>query len=456
MLRNYSNHIPDRSRPGSTTTVLAVGAQQDGGGKSMTGEQKMKLSKEICTIGTWNVRMLYQEGKLEELLIEMKRYEWTILGMAEMRWIQHGEYRTEEGHKIWYKGEDKNHVNGVGFMVHKDFVSSVLNCEPVSSRIIKISLKARPFNVSIIKVYTPSSEHPDQEIEDFYQQLNETIKKIPRRDILVIQGDWNAKIGPDAHQNWTETVGKHGLGDTNERGLRLLEFPEMNHLVVANTLHPHKVSRRVTWTSSDGRAKNQIDYILVGKRFRSSIIKNKTRSFPGADVGSDHHLVMMGFKLKLKRIPKKKPARIKYNVQNLKDPTIRRQFEVTIGGRFAPLMQLGDVEAMTEGFTRVCNETAMKVLGKEKRVIKPWSSQELIKKCDDRRQLKAKKNDSREDALKYRMANKAVKAEIKKAKEKWIEDRCKDIQDGFERNNTRKSFESLKKITTQATNKASV
>ncbi len=110
--------------------MLAVGAHQDGGGKSATAEQKIKLSKEICTIGTWNVRTLYQEGKLDELLIEMKRYESTILGMAEIWWIQHGEYMTDEGHKIWYKREDKNHVNWVGFMVHKDFGSSVTNCEP--------------------------------------------------------------------------------------------------------------------------------------------------------------------------------------------------------------------------------------------------------------------------------------------------------------------------------------
>ena len=83
--------------------------------------------------------------------------------------------------------------------------------------------------------------------------------------------------------------------ETNERGLRLLEFATFNNLVLTNTLGPHKPSRRWTWHSPDGKHHNQIDYILVKKRFRSGVNIHRTRSFPGADIGSDHDLVMMTF-----------------------------------------------------------------------------------------------------------------------------------------------------------------
>ena len=74
--------------------------------------------------------------------------------------------------------------------------------------------------------------------------------------------------------------------------------------MVANTFGSHKTSRKMTWHSPDGKSHNQTDYITVKKRFSSSVNIAKTRSFPGADIGSDHALVMMTFKLHLKRTKK--------------------------------------------------------------------------------------------------------------------------------------------------------
>ena len=80
---------------------------------------------------------------------------------------------------------------------------------------------------------------------------------------------------------------------TNEKGLRLLEFATFNSLLLTNTLNPHKPSRRWTWHSPDEKHHNQIDYILVKKRFRSGVNIRKTRSFPEADIGSDHDQMIM-------------------------------------------------------------------------------------------------------------------------------------------------------------------
>ena len=114
-----------------------------------------------------------------------------------------------------------------------------------------------------------------------------------------MQGDWNAKVGRDACGTDKAFVNPSAM-DTNERGLRLLEFATFNDLVLANTLGHHKASRRWTLHSPNGQRHNQIDYILVRKRFRSGVNIARTRSFPGADIVSDHDLLMT-FRLRLKK-----------------------------------------------------------------------------------------------------------------------------------------------------------
>ena len=105
---------------------------------------------------------------------------------------------TDDGHKVYFSGEEDRHEYGVRFLVHKDVVNAALGCRPVSSRLISIPVRAAPFNITIIQVYAPTSGHDDSEVDHFYQQLQETIDQTPKKDIMVVQGDWNANVGKDA------------------------------------------------------------------------------------------------------------------------------------------------------------------------------------------------------------------------------------------------------------------
>ena len=120
----------------------------------------------------------------------------------------------------------------------------------------------------------------------------------PKEDVLFFIGDWNAKVGS---QETPGVTGKFGLGIWNEAGQNLIEFYQENALVIANTVFQHK-RRLCTWTSPDGQHRNQIDYILCSQRWRSSIWSAKTR--PGADCGSDHELLIVKIRLKLKKVGK--------------------------------------------------------------------------------------------------------------------------------------------------------
>ena len=303
--------IPHRSSRGSTRAALSVSRQDRVCDKWATGANQPPAQPPTPThkirgldrisIATWNVRTLAQTGKVHELINALKDYTWNIVGLCEVRWLNHGEHRTDDGHTLYYSGESNKHANGVGFLVNKSTSNTVLGCHPISSRLISIRLRATPFNITIVQAYAPTTDYNDDQVEEFYTQLQGVIDKVDKKDILIIQGDWNAKVGVDAMEDWSKYCGPSCNETTNERGLRLLEFSSYNDMVLANTLGEHKASRRWTWHAPNG-SNHQIDYIMVQNRFKSGISRAKTRSFPGADVGSDHDLVIMNFKVKLKKL----------------------------------------------------------------------------------------------------------------------------------------------------------
>ena len=200
-------------------------------------------------------------------------------------------------------------------------------CIYISSRFNTIHLKALPFNITTIQAYAPTTDYDDDDIEDFYDQLQEAIDQAPEKEILVVQGDWNAKIGDDASENWKGTCGQDCNPETNERGLRLLEFVSYKNLKVANTFGPHKQSKRWTWHSLGGDYHNQVDYTMVKRRFQSSVNIAKTRSFPGADTGSDRELVVMTFTLRLQRMKNQDNIRIGSVWRNSRTPTSQKFFQ---------------------------------------------------------------------------------------------------------------------------------
>ena len=133
----------------------------------------------------------------------------------------------------------------------------------------------------------------EAELEWFYEDLQDLLELTPKKDVLFIIGDWNAKVGS---QETSRVTGKFGLGVQNEAGQRLIEFCQENALVIANTLFQQHKRRLHTCTSPEGQHRNHIDYILCSQRWRSSIQSAKTRL--GADCSSDHELFIAKFRLK--------------------------------------------------------------------------------------------------------------------------------------------------------------
>ena len=115
---------------------------------------------------------------------------------------------------------------------------------------ISVHFQGKPFNITVIQVYAPTSNAEEAEVEQFSEALQDLLEQTPKKDVLFIIGDWNAKVGS---QETPGVTGKFGFGIQNETGQRLIEFCQENALVITNTLFQQHKRRLYTRTSPDGQ-----------------------------------------------------------------------------------------------------------------------------------------------------------------------------------------------------------
>ena len=153
-------------------------------------------------------------------------------------------------------------------MVNKRVRNAVLGCNLKNDRMISVRFQGKPFNIMVIQVCAPTSNAEEAEVEWFYEDLQDLLELTPKKDVLFILGDWDAKVGS---QETPRVTGKFGLGIQNDSGQRLIEFCQEDALVITNTLFQQHNRRLYTWTSSDGQHRNHTDYIICSQRWRSFI-----------------------------------------------------------------------------------------------------------------------------------------------------------------------------------------
>ena len=159
----------------------------------------------------------------------MARVNIHILGISELKWTGMGEFNSDD-HYIYYCGQESLRRNGVAIIVNKRVQNAVLGCNLKNDRMISVRFQGKPFNIMVIQVCALTSN--TEEAEQFYEDLQDLLELTPKKEVLFIIGDWNAKVGS---QETPRVTGKFGLGVQNEAGQRLIEFCQENALVIANT-----------------------------------------------------------------------------------------------------------------------------------------------------------------------------------------------------------------------------
>lgn len=227
--------------------------------------------KNNIKMATWNVRTLTDLGKLENIKQEMKRMEINILGLCEMRWLGAGSLISEDV-SIIYSGGDQQR-NGIGIILDQKRARSVKGFWSISDRVLLVKLEGQPININIIQVYAPTSESTEEEIQKFYNDLNTAMRQCKHHEVNIVMGDLNAKVGEEQD---TDVTGKFGLGRRNERGEMLVDWARNNNMIIGNTWCHQHPRRLWTWKSPDNKTRNQIDYIMINKRFKNSLRSVKT------------------------------------------------------------------------------------------------------------------------------------------------------------------------------------
>src|SRR6218665_3863690 len=410
--------------------------------KLATGEgrdqQRLKIAKCRLTIGTWNVRTLWATGQLELLRNEMKAYRYDILGLAEMRWTGSGDLNN--GEVIW-SGEEKDNKRGVGFLLNSRARLALLGYKPVNSRIIVARFNGQPLNLSVIQIHALTADSTEEEIEEFYENLEITLTELPGKDIKIISGDWNAKIETD-NTGLEHIMAKHGYGTRNERGERLLEFAAKHEMMTCNTKFKQKDCRKYTWISPDGKYTNMIDLILIDRRWQTSV--ELCRTFRGADMSSDHNLVLCN--LKLKHITSKKYEK-KRNIQALDDVTIRAKYEAEIAKRIRDAeMEKLNMEGKATKLCEIIQQAVEATVPLAEQPKRKSISKKTLKLATEKRKMRLKAKESEQATIEYRTLCNEVRFSARKDKQKWLEKQCEDIEQYAGEYKTREVFKMIKSI----------
>ena len=134
------------------------------------------------------------QGKLEVVKQEMPRVNINILGIRELKWTGMGEFNSDD-HYIYYCGWESLRRNGVAITVNKRVRNAVLGCNLKNDRMISVRFQGRPFIITVIEIYAPTSNAEEAELERFYEDLQDLLELTPKKDVLFIIGDWNGKVG---------------------------------------------------------------------------------------------------------------------------------------------------------------------------------------------------------------------------------------------------------------------
>lgn len=386
-------------------------------------------------VGTWNVRSMY-EGKLEIVLAEMKRLNIELLGVSELGWIGKGHFQSGE-YKVIFSGNDKERRKGNAIICGRKSARALLGYDVVNDRIITARFVCLPVNMTVIQVYAPTTDGDPQDTESFYAQLQDVIDKSPKGDIMIVMGDFNAKVGKGRKG---QIVGDHGLGEENEAGENLIDFCTGNDLAVMNTWFQQPKRRLYTWTSPGGNHRNQIDYILINQRWKSFIQGVKT--LPGADCGSDHELLVATLRIKLKKV-KKPSTDMKYDLSG-----ITPEYSVEVSNKFSLLVVLKD-DKDTDDWKIVANiikESAENHIPRRKKKKKSiWLSDKAIDIAKRRRKLKTEDADHAD----IQELNREFQKQARQDKETYLDGLCTEIEQDNRKGRTRDMFKRIKDITGQ-------
>ncbi|KAK1669375.1 hypothetical protein QYE76_057534 [Lolium multiflorum] len=253
-------------------------------------------------LGSWNVGSL--TGKLRELVDTAVRRRVDVLCVQETKWKgQKAKEVDDTGFKLWYTGTTSN-KNGVGILVNKSLRDGVVDVKRQGDRMILVKLVVGDLVLNVISAYAPQVGHNESTKREFWEGLEDLVRRVPIGEKLFIGGGLNGHVGT-SNTGFERVHGGFGYGIRNQEGEDVLSFALAYDMVVANTLFRKRESHLVTFSS--GLHSSQIDFVLSRREDRRACIDCKV--IPGESVVPQHKLVVADFRFRI-RVQRGKRAKV--------------------------------------------------------------------------------------------------------------------------------------------------
>lgn len=396
------------------------------GVRRIPGRKNRDKNRDI-RIGTWNVRSL-SPGKVHNVCKEMSRLKIDVLGLSDVRWKGQGHKNIDDDHILYYSGSDESsNLHGVGVVINIKRLKTAAQFVPQSRRTMMLQLQAKPRNINLIQAYAPIKDSSQEDIDEFYKEVQQLWRITKKHEVNILMGDFNAKIGEGEVQG---VVGKHGLGKRNDRGDLLVQFCQDNDIAVMNTFFQLPPRRLYTWTSPkhtrEHIMRNQIDFIMINNRFKNSFKSVKT--YPGADVRTDHNPVIGVLSCQLKNI-KKTNSTVKLNIRNLADIDIRDKVTKKLNDWALAAKQQSpkSIEESWSDLKNILSEVNHQYLKVSFTPKQKWMTNKILMLMEERRLHK------NVDVTKYNNLDHQIRREVRYARDQWYSEKCKHIEKLFER-----------------------
>ena len=407
------------------------------------------------TVATWNVRSMLQPGKMIEIANEGKKFGINIMALQEIRWMGKGKIDKKD-FSMYYSGpESRTGLYGTGFIIDAHTRKSFIGFKPVNDRICKIRLKGHFRNISIISAYAPTEESREEDKEKFYDDLYRECERVQKYDLLIVLGDFNAKIGTEDFVK--QVAGKYTLHDeTNENGKLLSHFATAQNLIIQSTCFSHKRIHKGTWKAPGSNIVNQIDHILVSRRHRSSVID--VRSARGPNCDSDHYMVKMIIRERISKIVNRcENKRIKWNIDKLKEESHRKIYQETLENKLKKQTNIAQDnndsrDLVNNGWNTIKQaiiETTKESIGEKTRSRnEQWFDGEcreaINQKNKDR--LHMLQRETRIACDKYKESRRIANKIIRKKKKMFLKNEIELVEALHSQNENRKFYQAVKKM----------
>ena len=318
-------------RAGNVSGLASSRAREAGSGhRDKTCKHPTKIR-----VATWNVGTLSRRSA--EVVETLTRRNIDVCGIQEHRWkggLAPNQVRFLKGKntkfKFFYSAQESG-LGGAGILLAEQWADKVIEVQRISHRIILLKTIIGSAVFTFVSVYAPQTGLPNSEKEQFYDQLQHTVAKVPSSEILFPLGDWNGHVG-DVAGGYCDAHGGLGFGQRNTDGERVLDFATANGLRVGNTWFRKRDSHLITYSS--GGHSTQLDYILYRKSFSSAV--SNVKVIPTEEAAQQHHLVVCDFTVRIPSVKKRKfVPRIRS--WKLRDPAVAGVFQETFKEKVAAM-----------------------------------------------------------------------------------------------------------------------